>query len=160
MAIGTVKFFSTAKGFGFITPEDGGKDIFVHKKSIELAGITSLSQGQRLSFETVQDAKGAVQASNLKPHQEERAPIAATRGRLVVRVRVFARVLRGVDSSRHSSQGWWRGAQGGRWPRASWPDQGRSCPIQVGVTAPGAVLALFHPNMSSCSTSSVRRPYR
>ena len=82
MAIGTVKFFSTAKGFGFITPEDGGKDIFVHKKSIELAGITSLSQGQRLSFETVQDAKGAVQASNLKPHQEERAPIAATRGRL------------------------------------------------------------------------------
>jgi hypothetical protein len=45
-----------------------------------LAGITNLSQGQRLSFETVQDAKGAVQASELKPHQEERVPIAATEG--------------------------------------------------------------------------------
>jgi CspA family cold shock protein len=76
MAIGTVKFFNTAKGFGFITPEDGGRDIFVHKKSIELAGITSLSQGQRLSFETVQNAKGAVQASDLKPHQEARKPMA------------------------------------------------------------------------------------
>jgi CspA family cold shock protein len=81
MAIGTVKFFNTAKGFGFITPEDGGKDIFVHKKSLELAGIANLSQGQRLSFETVQDAKGAVQASSLKPHQEERTPIAVTKGR-------------------------------------------------------------------------------
>ena len=43
MAIGTVKFFNTTKGFGFIIPEDGGKDIFVHKTSIELAGITNLS---------------------------------------------------------------------------------------------------------------------
>ena len=82
MAIGTVKFFNTAKRFGFITPEDGGKDIFVHKKAVELAGITNLSQGQRLSFETVRDAKGAVLASDLKPYQEERVPTAATNGRL------------------------------------------------------------------------------
>ena len=82
MAIGTVKFFNTAKGFGFITPEGGGKDIFVHKTSLELAGITTLNQGQRLSFETAQDAKGAVQASDLKPHQEECVLIAATKGRL------------------------------------------------------------------------------
>jgi len=81
MAIGTVKFFNTAKGFGFITPEDGGKDIFVHKTSIELAGITNLNQGQRLSFETVQNAKGAVEASDLKPHQEARVPTAVTKGR-------------------------------------------------------------------------------
>lgn len=80
MAIGTVKFFNAAKGFGFITPKDGGKDIFVHKTSIELAGIKNLSQGQHLSFEAVQDAKGAVHASELKPHQEERDPIAATEG--------------------------------------------------------------------------------
>jgi CspA family cold shock protein len=71
MAIGTVKFFNVAKGFGFIIPEDGGKDVFFHKSSVELAGINKVTQGQRLSFETVQDAKGAMKASELKPHSAE-----------------------------------------------------------------------------------------
>jgi CspA family cold shock protein len=71
MAIGTVKFFNAAKGFGFIVPEDGGRDVFFHKTSVEVAGIDRLTQGQRLSFVTVQDAKGAMQASELKPHIAE-----------------------------------------------------------------------------------------
>ena len=77
MAIGTLKFFNSVKGFGFIVPDDGGKDVFVHKTSVELAGIKNLSVGQRLSFEAVIDAKGAVQASGIKPHQEELRPVAA-----------------------------------------------------------------------------------
>ena len=77
MAIGTLKFFNAVKGFGFIVPDDGGKDVFVHKTSVELAGIKNLSVGQRLSFEAVTDAKGAVQASGIKPHQQELHPVAA-----------------------------------------------------------------------------------
>ena len=71
MAIGTVKFFDAVKGFGFIIPEGGGKDIFVHKSALELAGITTLSQGQYVSFETEANASGAVAAAKLKPHSEE-----------------------------------------------------------------------------------------
>lgn len=58
MANGTVKFFNAAKGFGFITPDDGGKDVFVPTASIASSGLSSLKPGQRLSFETVPDAKG------------------------------------------------------------------------------------------------------
>ena len=65
MAIGTVKFFNTAKGFGFISPEDGGKDVFVHASAVEMAGMRSLSEGQRVSFDIQPDAKGA-KAGNLK----------------------------------------------------------------------------------------------
>jgi cold shock protein len=65
MAIGTVKFFNATKGFGFIAPEDGGKDVFVHASAVEMAGMRVLSEGQRVSFDIQPDAKGA-KAGNLK----------------------------------------------------------------------------------------------
>ncbi len=55
---GTVKWFSNAKGFGFITPEDGEKDCFVHYSAIEGSGFRTLSEGERVEFELVQDDKG------------------------------------------------------------------------------------------------------
>jgi len=58
MTIGTVKFFNSAKGFGFIAPEGGGKDVFVHSSAVEMAGLRVLSEGQRVSYETQADAKG------------------------------------------------------------------------------------------------------
>lgn len=67
MAIGTVKFFNTQKGFGFITPEGGASDVFVHISAVEQAGMTSLHEGQRLSFDVVTDQKrGKTNAQNLK----------------------------------------------------------------------------------------------
>src|SRR5580692_2147588 len=65
MTIGTVKFFNTSKGFGFIAPEGGGKDVFVHATAVESAGMRSLTEGQKVSFDIVPDARGA-KASNLK----------------------------------------------------------------------------------------------
>ena len=65
MATGTVKFFNTSKGFGFISPEGGAKDVFVHATAVEAAGIYSLSEGQRVSFDIQPDAKGS-KAVNLK----------------------------------------------------------------------------------------------
>jgi CspA family cold shock protein len=65
MAIGTVKFFNISKGFGFITPEGGGKDVFVHASAVEMAGMRSLAEGQRVSFEIQPDAKGS-KAVNLQ----------------------------------------------------------------------------------------------
>jgi CspA family cold shock protein len=65
MTIGTVKFFNTSKGFGFIAPEGGGKDVFVHATAVEAAGLRSLNEGQKVSFDIVPDARGA-KASNLK----------------------------------------------------------------------------------------------
>ncbi len=65
MAIGTVKFFNTTKGFGFIAPDGGGKDVFVHVSAVEAAGIRSLSEGQRVSFDIQADTRGA-KAANLK----------------------------------------------------------------------------------------------
>jgi CspA family cold shock protein len=59
MAIGTVKFFNTDKGFGFIAPEGGGKDVFVHASAVEMAGMRSLAEGQRVSFDIQPDAKGS-----------------------------------------------------------------------------------------------------
>jgi CspA family cold shock protein len=61
---GTVKFFNTTKGFGFIAPDGGGKDIFVHATAVERAGWRGLSEGQRLSFETENDPRG-LKAVNL-----------------------------------------------------------------------------------------------
>ena len=55
---GTVKFFNTAKGFGFIEPDEGGKDIFVHASALEIAGIRMLNEGDRVSFELEDDRKG------------------------------------------------------------------------------------------------------
>ena len=65
MTIGTVKFFNSAKGFGFISPEGGGKDVFVHVTAVEAAGLRSLSEGQKVSFDIQPDARGA-KAVNLK----------------------------------------------------------------------------------------------
>jgi CspA family cold shock protein len=55
---GTVKFFNTTKGFGFITPEGGSKDVFVHITALERAGIRSLNEGQKVTFETENDKRG------------------------------------------------------------------------------------------------------
>jgi len=65
MAIGTVKFFNSQKGFGFISPEGGGKDVFVHATAIENAGMRSLNEKQRVSFDVQPDARGS-KAVNLK----------------------------------------------------------------------------------------------
>jgi CspA family cold shock protein len=65
MAIGTVKFFNTTKGFGFIAPEGGAKDVFVHASAVEAAGLRSLAEGQQVSFDIQADAKGS-KATNLK----------------------------------------------------------------------------------------------
>ena len=66
MAVGTVKFFNTQKGFGFIAPETGGKDVFVHISAVERSGMSSLNDGQRVSFETERDRQGRDSAINLK----------------------------------------------------------------------------------------------
>lgn len=58
MTTGTVKFFNTTKGFGFITPDDGGKDVFVHITAVQAAGLAGLNDGQRVSFETEPDTRG------------------------------------------------------------------------------------------------------
>lgn len=65
MPIGTVKFFNAAKGFGFIAPEDGEKDVFVHISAVESAGMGTLAEGQRVSFEVVTE-RGKLAASDLK----------------------------------------------------------------------------------------------
>ena len=64
MAIGTVKFFNATKGFGFISPEDGAKDVFVHISAVERAGMGTLSEGQRISFEVVSE-RGKLAADNI-----------------------------------------------------------------------------------------------
>lgn len=58
MTIGTVKFFNSSKGFGFIAPEGGGKDVFVHSSALEASGMRVLTEGQRVSFEIQTDVKG------------------------------------------------------------------------------------------------------
>ena len=65
MTIGTVKFFNTSKGFGFIAPDDGGKDVFVHATAVESAGMRSLNEGQKVSFDIQPDARGS-KAANIK----------------------------------------------------------------------------------------------
>ena len=65
MAIGTVKFFNTDRGYGFITNEDGGKDAFVHISAVERSGMSSLREGQKLSYELETGRDGKVSASNL-----------------------------------------------------------------------------------------------
>ena len=65
MATGTVKWFNDAKGYGFIQPEDGGKDVFVHISAVERAGLRSLNEGQRVSFE-IKDERGKSAAVDLK----------------------------------------------------------------------------------------------
>ncbi len=66
MSNGTVKWFNTTKGYGFIQPEDGGADVFVHISAVERAGLRSLNEGQRVSYE-LQKERGKTAAVNLKP---------------------------------------------------------------------------------------------
>ncbi|MBU4609215.1 cold-shock protein [Achromobacter sp. GG226] len=63
-ATGTVKWFNDAKGFGFITPDDGGEDLFAHFSSIQMTGFKTLKEGQRVSYEVIQGPKGK-QALNI-----------------------------------------------------------------------------------------------
>ncbi|MEM8790774.1 MAG: cold-shock protein [Pseudomonadota bacterium] len=65
MATGTVKWFNSTKGFGFIQPDDGGKDVFVHISAVEQAGMTGLADGQKVSFELEAGRDGRMAASNL-----------------------------------------------------------------------------------------------
>ncbi len=66
MTIGTVKWFNSAKGFGFIEPEDGSKDAFVHISAVERAGIISLNEGQKIEYELQPGRDGKSSAENLK----------------------------------------------------------------------------------------------
>jgi CspA family cold shock protein len=65
MATGTVKWFNGQKGYGFIQPDDGGKDVFVHATAVERAGMSSLNEGDKISFEIVTD-RGKASAGELK----------------------------------------------------------------------------------------------
>ncbi|HVA14007.1 MAG TPA: cold-shock protein [Stellaceae bacterium] len=66
MPIGTVKWFNSQKGYGFIQPDDGSKDVFVHISAVEAAGLGSLNEGQKLSFDIERGQQGKVSAVNLK----------------------------------------------------------------------------------------------
>ena len=67
MPIGTVKFFNESKGYGFIAPEDGSGDAFVHISAVERAGLRTLQQNQRVSYDLEQDNRGKTSAVNLQP---------------------------------------------------------------------------------------------
>lgn len=69
MAQGVVKWFNDAKGFGFITPDEGGEDLFAHFSAIEMKGFKSLKEGQKVTFEVVEGPKGK-QAAHIKPAVE------------------------------------------------------------------------------------------
>ena len=67
MATGTVKWFNTQKGYGFIQPESGGKDVFVHISAVERAGLSNLREGQKISFDSERDRRSSKEAAiNLK----------------------------------------------------------------------------------------------
>ena len=66
VATGTVKWFNDSKGFGFITPDDGGKDLFAHHTEIQMSGFKSLKEGQKVEYEPIQGQKGPA-ASKIRP---------------------------------------------------------------------------------------------
>lgn len=66
MTVGTVKWFNSTKGFGFIQPEDGSKDVFVHISAVQRAGMDGLKEGQKVSFDLAKGRDGKVSADNLK----------------------------------------------------------------------------------------------
>jgi CspA family cold shock protein len=77
MTIGTVKFFNESKGYGFIAPDGGGNDAFVHVTAVELAGMRSLRENQRISYDLQQDNRGKMSAVNLKNAEEATQPDAS-----------------------------------------------------------------------------------
>ena len=68
MSVGTVKWFSNSKGYGFISPDEGGEDVFAHFSAIEMEGYKSLNEGQKVEFEITDGPKG-LQASNIRETQ-------------------------------------------------------------------------------------------
>jgi CspA family cold shock protein len=70
MPLGTVKWFNPTKGFGFIQPDSGGKDVFVHSSAVQRAGMESLDEGQRLEFQVVPGRDGRTSADNIKAAEE------------------------------------------------------------------------------------------
>ena len=67
MPVGTVKFFNQSKGYGFIQPDDGGQDAFVHITAVERAGMQTLNQDQKVTYDLEQDQRGKTKAVNLQP---------------------------------------------------------------------------------------------
>lgn len=78
MPTGTVKFFNEHKGYGFIQPDEGGNDAFVHISAVENSGMSTLRDNQRVSYELQKDNRGRVSAVNLKSAGESNAPEAAS----------------------------------------------------------------------------------
>ena len=74
MPIGTVKFFNENKGYGFIAPEGGGQDAFVHITAVERAGMRTLRENQRVSYDLQEDNRGKMKAENLRDASEAAAP--------------------------------------------------------------------------------------
>jgi CspA family cold shock protein len=66
MSVGTVKWFNAQKGYGFIQPEDGSKDVFVHISAVERSGIGNLQDGQKFSYDATRDQRGRLSAENLR----------------------------------------------------------------------------------------------
>jgi cold shock protein len=79
MATGTVKWFNDDKGFGFITPDDSGKDLFVHHTAIQSGGFKSLTQGAKVGYDAEQGAKGPPRRTSNRSSQTRLAVLAATR---------------------------------------------------------------------------------
>ena len=70
MPVGTVKFYNSSKGFGFIAPDDGSKDVFVHATALEAAGMRGLVEGQKISFEVQEDRRSGKSAAANLQHPE------------------------------------------------------------------------------------------
>jgi CspA family cold shock protein len=78
MPVGIVKFFNESKGYGFIQPEDGGNDAFVHITAVERAGMRTLRENQRVAYDLEEDRRGKMAATNLRSADEGAAPEGST----------------------------------------------------------------------------------
>jgi CspA family cold shock protein len=78
MPVGTVKFFNESKGYGFIAPDGGGQDAFVHISAVERAGMNTLRENQRVAYDLEEDRRGKVAASNLRSAEEATSEQPAT----------------------------------------------------------------------------------